>query len=95
MEDAVEKGTMGIVLAGLGHGNIPSYIMPMVQTAMERHIPVIRSRRAADGAVTTSKDWPGMIGADTLSPQKAKILLQLLIANGVEKKQIGRYFGEY
>lgn len=95
VEDAVEKGTMGIVLAGLGHGNIPSYIMPMVQTAMERYIPVIRSRRAADGAVTTSKDWPGMIGADTLSPQKAKILLQLLIANGVEKKQIGRYFGEY
>lgn len=95
IDDVVKKGTKGIVLAGLGHGNIPDYVMPMIEKAVENGIPIIRSRRAADGAVTTSKDWPGMIGADTLSPQKAKILLQLLLANDVEKAKIESYFGQY
>lgn len=75
----------GIVIGGFA----PGFITPGERTAMEEAIAagifVAQASRALSGRVVEIPNYrpPGVIVADNLSTQKARILLMLALANGI------------
>jgi L-asparaginase len=74
----------GIVLAGMGQGNAPAAVIAALAAA---DVPVVRSTRVDQGAVDRNleidDDALGFVAARGLGPAKARVLLQMLIANGI------------
>ena len=95
IETAMKRGIQGIVLAGMGHGNLPKYLLPVIKEAQLKGLVFVRATRASGGIVSPVPLWPHMIGADNLSPQKARLLLQLALQETSDVEQIQRWFGEY
>lgn len=93
------KDLKGIVIAGVGDGNIPSYEKDFLLKAKQKGIVVVRSSRVGAGEV--SYDYNdldttyGLIAADNLNPQKARILLMLSLLKTNDIKQIQQYFYTY
>jgi len=87
IEDAISHGAKGIVLAGVGDGNTSKQALDALELAAKKGIVVVRSTRVRSGFVTRNvevdDDKNGFVVSEDLSPQKARVLTQLLIANGV------------
>lgn len=80
-------GCEGMVLAGMGQGNAPKVVLDALQAAAEAGVPVVRSSRVDEGMVDRNvevdDDIRGLVAARSLGPAKARILLALLVANGI------------
>lgn len=87
IEHAVADGAKGIVLAGVGDGNTSKQALDAMERAVQRGLVVVRSTRAYSGFVARNvevdDDKLGFVAALDLNPQKARVLAQLLIANGI------------
>ena len=81
----VTADTRGIVVAGLGEGNMPEAVRQTLAGLAAEGIPVVRSSRLDEGLVDREPedDANRFVAARALGPPKARILLQLLIASGV------------
>lgn len=81
---ALSSGAKGIVLAGLGQGNAPAAVLDALAASS---VPVVRSSRVDQGSVDRNlevdDDALGFVAARGLGPAKARILLQVLLANGI------------
>ncbi len=75
----------GLVLAGFGHGNAPRGIRDALARAVEQGVPVVRASRVDEGLVDREPedDTANFVAARALNPARARILLQLLLANGI------------
>jgi L-asparaginase len=97
----VASGVEGIVFAGTGAGGISNLEEAAVQkilTLPEAKRPIlVRSNRTGSGRVVARDDYDRMhmIPADTLSPQKARILLMLALTKTTQPSEIRRMFSEY
>ncbi|MEP2235510.1 MAG: asparaginase [Alteripontixanthobacter sp.] len=82
---ALSGGAQGLVLAGFGQGNAPGIIREEMAEAAARGVLVVRSSRVDEGLVDREPEDArhGFIAARALGPAKARILLQLLLANDV------------
>jgi L-asparaginase len=60
-------------------------------------VVIVRSARVGEGRVVREDNWqePGMVAADTLSPQKAALLLALALTRTRDPDAIQRLFDEY
>jgi len=80
-------GAKGIVLAGMGQGNAPASVIAALAEAAASGVPVVRSTRVDEGIVDRNvevdDDALGLVAARALGPAKARMLLMVLIANGV------------
>ena len=80
-------GCKGIVIAGMGQGNAPQSVLDALAEAVRGGVPVVRSSRVDEGMVDRNvevdDDARGFVAARTLGPAKARILLMVLIANGI------------
>ncbi|HYU77633.1 MAG TPA: asparaginase [Vicinamibacterales bacterium] len=91
----------GIVFAGTGAGGISGVeraaLKQLLSTGGETMPVLVRSSRVGNGRVLSSRedDEMGMIPADTLNPQKARILLMLALTKTRDLKEIKRMFAEY
>jgi len=58
---------------------------------------VVRSSRVGNGRVIHRDDYDalGLVPADTLNPQKARILLMLALTKTSDQREIERIFSEY
>ncbi|QPF84070.1 asparaginase [Bradyrhizobium genosp. L] len=87
VEDAVKRGAKGIVLAGVGDGNSSKGAIDALAAAAKQGVVVVRSSRVGSGYVNRNveveDDKLGFAVALDLNPQKARVLLELLIANGI------------
>jgi L-asparaginase len=87
IEDAVKGGARGLVLAGVGDGNGSQAAIDALAKAAKQGIVVIRASRVGSGFVNrnveVNDDKLGFAVSLDLNPQKARVLSQLLIANGV------------
>lgn len=92
---AAAAHSAGIILAGLGHGQMPDSLWKMVRQIDEQGIIVVRASRTLGGMVSTVPKYASLLCADTLTPQKAKILLQLALIQTQDKKKIRQIFQEY
>jgi L-asparaginase len=94
-------GVPGIVLAGTGAGLVSARERDALQALAtlppERRPIVVRSNRTGNGRVIALPDYDalGMIPADNLSPQKARVLLMLALTKTRDPAEIRRMFAEY
>ena len=77
----------GIVLAGVGEGNMPQGVRDALASLAARGIAIVRASRTEEGLVDREDGDAahGFVAARALNPQKARILLQVLLANGVRE----------
>ena len=80
-------GCKGIVLAGMGQGNAPACVIAALAEAAASGVPVVRSTRVDEGIVDRNvevdDDALRLVAARALGPAKARMLLMVLIANGI------------
>ena len=80
-------GCKGIVLAGMGQGNAPGCVLDALSEAVKSGVPVVRSARVDEGLVDRNvevdDDRYGFVAGRALGPAKARVLLMVLIANGI------------
>jgi L-asparaginase len=83
IESAVARGARGIVIAGVGNGNMTKSLVDAAAAAVAKGIVVVRASRVPTGLVGRNveldDDKLGFIASDELNPQKARILLALAL----------------
>jgi L-asparaginase len=94
---AVAAGAKGLVIAGTGAGHTQNARKALKELTDSAGVVVVRSARVGAGRVIKDDNWqePGFVAADNLSPQKARILLQLALAKTTNVDEIQRMFDEY
>ncbi|HLU04222.1 MAG TPA: asparaginase [Advenella sp.] len=87
IDHAIETDARAIVIAGVGDGNVSKPAMEAMLRAVQKGLVVVRATRVPSGFVNRNvevdDDQSGFVVAYDLNPQKARILIQLLLANGI------------
>ncbi|MFC9898341.1 asparaginase [Nocardia sp. NPDC127579] len=87
VDDALGHGARGLVLAGVGDGNTAKPVVDALSGAARRGVLVARSSRVGSGSVVRNAelndDELGTVSALGLNPAKARILVQLLLTQGI------------
>jgi L-asparaginase len=95
----VRAGARGLVIAGMGDGNLGAKALAAAADAVRAGVAIVRSSRTGGGFVERNgeidDDKHGFIVADELNPQKSRILLLLSIAQGLSTAQIQERFYAY
>ncbi len=91
------SGAAGVVIEGVGHGNMAPVMEQALESAYVKGIPVVRATRVKGGGVTTALEGfhAGQIPAGYKTPQKARILLMLALVQTHSLAEIERIFSEY
>jgi L-asparaginase len=90
------KNSKGVVMAGTGFGNCSKIWHNEIESILKKNIPVVRTSRVANGLVTSSKSILKYgITANTLSAQKARILLSLSLTKTKKLEEINEIFLKY
>jgi L-asparaginase len=99
IDAAVRAGARGIVVAGVGNGNLGAQALSAAAAAAKAGIAVVRSSRTGGGIVERNvemdDDSLGLIAADELNPQKARILLMLGLTRTSDPIRLQRMFYVY
>ena len=89
----------GLVIAGVGNGNMNGASLEAAQAAASKGVYVVRSTRVPTGSVgrnvEVNDDTSGFIASSTLNPSKARILLMLCILKGKSVAETQKAFNEY
>ena len=98
--DALQRdGVRGIVFAATGAGSLSDQEKDAVRRniAQAHGTVFVRSSRVGNGRVIDRADYAelGIIPADNLNPQKARILLMLGLATTNDARTLRRMFAEY
>ena len=92
-------GAQGIVVAGVGDGNMTAPALDALAALAKKGMVVVRSSRVGNGIVKRNvevdDDKLGFVTAQDLNPQKARILLQLALIKTSDPAEIQRMFEEY
>ncbi|MGH1587275.1 asparaginase [Methylobacterium phyllosphaerae] len=90
-------GARGLVSAGLAPGMTPPAEAEALEAAAANGLVVVMSTRAGSGVVplTTRLRTRGILSADNLTPQKARILLALALTVTTEPEAVARLFATY
>ena len=89
---ALDHGAKGLVIQALGWGNVNKPMFAAIKDAIVKGTPVVITSRVPNGRVLPNYGFEGggktlvdagAVMGDDLSPQKARILLMLLLQNGV------------
>lgn len=74
----------GLIVAGVGEGNMPEAVRERLARRVADGLAVVRASRVDEGLVDREPEdeTNGFVAARSFSPQKARLLLQLLLAEG-------------
>lgn len=94
---AIDSRPDGIVLAAGGNGALSTDYRNQLAAAARDGIAVVRASHTGSGVVTReNRDMDlGFVAADTLNPQKARILLMLALTKTRDRDRIQAYFDTY
>jgi L-asparaginase len=99
IDASVTNGAKGIVIAGVGNGNMNKASLDSAANAVKKGVVVVRSSRVLTGSVgrnvEVNDDNLGFIASDELNPQKARILLSLALLKSRSKPEIQNLFYSY
>jgi L-asparaginase len=99
IDAAVAAGAKGIVVAGVGNGNMTATAVRALAAQAKKGIVCVRSSRVATGNVGRNveidDDANGFVASLGLNPQKARVLLRLALTKTSDPKVIQRYFDQY
>jgi L-asparaginase len=89
---AMDHGAKGLVIEGLGWGNVNKPMFAAIKDAIAKRVPVVITSRVPNGRVLPNYGTEGggktladagAVMGDDLSSQKARILLMLLLQEGI------------
>ena len=99
IDAAAAAGAKGIVVAGVGNGNLTKPALDALAAQAKKGIVCVRSSRVVTGRVgrnvEVDDDGLKLIASDDLNPQKARILLRLILLEPRSLDEIQRMFNEY
>ena len=99
IDAAVKDGAQGIVIAGVGDGNMTQPALDHVVAAAKAGVVVVRSSRVGSGITYRNNevddDKLGLVASGELSPGKSRVLLQLALTKTKDPRQIQHIFDEY
>lgn len=99
IDAAVAAGAKGIVIAGVGNGNMTQAAVKALAAQAKRGIVCVRSSRVATGNVGRNveldDDALQFVASLDMNPQKARVLLRLALTKTTDVRQIQRYFVDY
>jgi L-asparaginase len=99
IDAAVAAGAKGIVIAGVGNGNMTAGALDALSRHAKNGIVCVRSTRVATGRVgrnvEVDDDKAGLIASMDLNAQKARVLLRLALLKQRTRDEIQRLFVEY
>ncbi len=99
IDAAAANGAKGIVIAGVGNGNMNKASLDAAARAAKKGVVVVRSSRVATGSVgrnvEVNDDELNLIASDELNPQKARILLSLALLQNHTPQELQQLFYEY
>ena len=90
----------GLVISGLGDGDVPSTWVPLLRKLLRANIPIVLSARYPDGIVQPTENYEGsaaqllemgLISAGMLSPYQARIKLAVGLAANLQGEQLAEY----
>lgn len=99
IDASVERGAKGIVIAGVGNGNMPKAALEACGRAAKKGVAVVRSTRVATGTVgrnvECNDDELGTVASYNLNPQKSRILLSVALLKPRKADELQKMFIEY
>ena len=99
IDASVERGAKGIVIAGVGNGNMPKLALDACARASKKGVVVVRSTRVATGTVGRNvecdDDALGLVASYNLNPQKSRVLLSLVLLKPRKLDEVQRIFIDY
>ena len=99
IDAAVAAGARGVVIAGVGNGNLTKPALDTLAKHAARGIVGLRSSRVATGHVgrnvEVDDDKLGLIASKDLNPQKSRVLLRLALLQKRTPADLQRLFDEY
>ncbi|EFL79574.1 L-asparaginase 2 [Actinobacillus pleuropneumoniae] len=95
----LDAGYQGIVVAGVGNGNMNAANLALLEQAAKNGVAVVRSSRVPTGYTTRDAEVDdskyGFAASGTLNPQKARVLLQLALTQTKDINTIQQYFEDF
>jgi L-asparaginase len=100
IDAAVKSGAKGLVIAGVGDGNMTQEAAAMLEKeAKEKGVLVVRSTRLPTGLVLRNNeindDKAGFVASGELNPAKSRVLAQLALTKTHDPKRVQQMFNEY
>ena len=99
IDASAAAGAKGIVIAGVGNGNMNKVSLEAAQRAAKKGVVVVRSTRVATGTVgrnvEVNDDEMGFVASDELNPQKSRILLMLALLKSRSTMEIQKLYQTY
>jgi L-asparaginase len=99
IDAAAAAGAKGIVIAGVGNGNMTAPAVKALAAQAAKGIVCVRSTRVATGLVGRNveldDDKLGFVASLGLNPQKSRVLLRLALLKKRDVKDMQRIFDEY
>lgn len=99
IDASVNNGAKGIIIAGVGNGNMNQASLDAAAKAAKKGVTIVRSSRVATGTVgrnvEVKDDELGFVASDELNPQKSRILLSLALLRPRSVEQIQELFTSY
>jgi L-asparaginase len=99
IDAAVAAGARGLVIAGVGDGNLGAPALAACAAAAKKGVAIVRSSRTGGGVVERNieinDDRLGFIVADELNPQKTRILLMLGLTRTSDPRALQEFFFTY
>lgn len=95
----VKLGAQAIVHAGLGDGTVPAYLQGFLSRLRTQGVLLVRASGTGAGHVirgaTADDDAQDWVVADDQNPQRARLLVALALARGMDSGQIQKAFLQY
>jgi L-asparaginase len=99
IQAAIDKGAKGLVIAGVGDGNMSQAAIDLLAQAVKNGVVVVRASRVEAGMVLRNNevddDKMGFVASGELNPPKSRVLLQLALTKTRDPKVVQRMFTEY
>jgi len=99
IDAAVDRGAKGIIIAGVGNGNMNESSLRAAANAAKKGVVVVRSSRVVTGTVgrnvEVNDNELNLVASDELNPQKARILLMLALLKPRSLEDIQNLFYSY
>ena len=99
IEAAVAIGAKGIVIAGVGNGNMTEAALNALAAQAMKGIVCVRSSRVTTGRVGRNVEVDdnklSLVASEGLNPQKARVLLRLALLKPRSLEDVQRIFQEY
>ena len=99
IDAAAAAGAKGIVIAGVGNGNLTEAAVKALANQAKKGVVCVRASRVVTGRVSRNveldDDKLGLVASLDKNPQKARVLLRLALLQARSTADVQRIFDEY